>query len=75
MPLHDYLCRACGATSEILVRGDSTEAHRCKSCGGTDLARLLSAHNVGGSTRREPPAGGCCGDPGSCGTPGRCCGG
>ncbi len=75
MPLNDYTCRSCGATSEILTRGVE-DTPRCKSCGGTDLVRLLSAHHVGGSSRAmASPAGGCCGSPGSCGNPGSCCGG
>ncbi len=76
MPINDYACRTCGTVSEIITRGPG-ETPLCKSCGGTDLARLLSAHNVGRSSRshREPSGGGCCGSPNSCDNPGSCCSG
>ncbi len=40
MPLYDYRCTDCGATSELLVRGDTVPA--CPHCAGIALERLVS---------------------------------
>jgi putative FmdB family regulatory protein len=37
MPIHDYHCRSCGATFELLVLGSRAPA--CKVCQSTDLER------------------------------------
>lgn len=41
MPIHDYVCRACGGSFETLVRGGAVPA--CPYCGAIDLARQISA--------------------------------
>ncbi len=76
MPIYEYRCEKCGATSEVLVLGKE-ETAACTECGSADLVKLMSAANVGvGSPSFSPPeTGGCCGSPGSCGSPGGCCGG
>jgi hypothetical protein len=50
---------------------------QCKACQGSNLRKLMSAHNIKGSSGpvAGPASGGCCGSPNSCGTPGSCCGG
>jgi hypothetical protein len=49
----------------------------CRSCSGTKLTKLMSAHNTSASSGSPsiPNFGGCCGSPGSCGSPGGCCSG
>lgn len=79
MPIYEYKCDTCGSISEFIVFG-SEEGLACKSCKGTDLTKLMSAHNTKGSGDSGPMdfgagMGGCCGSgPGSCGAPGGCCG-
>ena len=40
MPLFAYACKACGAASELLVRG--SEAPSCPECHSTDLEKQMS---------------------------------
>lgn len=77
MPIYEYKCESCGAINEYLVFGDSEEI-ACKSCNGTSLTKLMSAHNTTGSGQHNGGHvhhGGCCGSPNSCGNPGSCCSG
>lgn len=76
MPIFEYKCEKCGATSEFIVFG-AGEKLLCKSCGSPELTKLLSAHNTVGSSSGFPKTdgGGCCGSPNSCGMPGSCCSG
>ena len=45
MPVYDFECRACGATSELLVRS-STIKPRCPACGSAKMARGFSAPSI-----------------------------
>ena len=76
MPIYEYKCERCGATNELIVLGKE-EAPSCKACGSSDLTKLMSAHNIAGSTNSYAgeAGGSCCGSPNSCGNPGSCCGG
>lgn len=77
MPLYEYVCSACAADFEVLVRGQ--EEPECPECGGRKLEKQMSvaaAHS--NSTRSLPvcppePRGGGCGLP-QCGS-GGCFGG
>jgi putative FmdB family regulatory protein len=76
MPIYEYRCEKCGMVNEILVLGRE-ESLSCKSCGSSELSKLMSAPNIsmgGPSSSFSPPSGGCCGAPGSCDSPGHCCG-
>jgi len=80
MPLFDFLCQDCGATSEILVASRSN-ALSCTSCGSVNLKKLLSAHSsMSGASRNNMPGPGdtaCCGTSpaqADCAGPGSCCG-
>ena len=44
MPIYEYVCKSCNHEFEALVLGGKTPV--CKSCGGTELERLLSLPNV-----------------------------
>jgi putative FmdB family regulatory protein len=44
MPLHDYLCEACGHRQEELIRHDADEEGlACAACGSPRLSRQISA--------------------------------
>jgi putative FmdB family regulatory protein len=51
MPLYDFACGACGAESELLVRGGATPV--CPACGSETLERLPSLPAVRSSTTRD----------------------
>ncbi len=82
MPIYEYRCAKCGTVTEVLHLGRE-EAPSCKSCGSTELTKLMSAPNIsmgGCSPSFDASPGSCCGSPdmcgmpGSCGSPGSCCG-
>lgn len=80
MPIYEFLCADCGATSEVLITATS-DLPSCKKCGGMNLKKLLSATStLTGADRRGLPGPGdtsCCGSsPASagCAGPGSCCG-
>jgi len=60
MPLYDFVCQACGKTSEILVRSSSA-AIECPGCGSGKLDRRVSAPSVivkgGAQASAAAPAG------------------
>ena len=68
MPIHEYLCRSCGETSEIWQGvGTRKDPLECKQCGGRNLERVLSpSHPV----KNVRPAGAtCCGREERCAKP------
>jgi putative FmdB family regulatory protein len=69
MPLYEYLCEACGASVELLVRGG--EQPKCSGCGSDRLAKQLSAPAapVVGGSQLPIQQGGNCGRP-QCGSGG-----
>ncbi len=69
MPLYEYLCEACGANLELLVRGG--EQPQCSRCGSNRLAKQLSAPAAPVVSGGQLPMqqGGNCGRP-QCGTGG-----
>lgn len=74
MPIYEYQCKTCGATSEIIELGASAGKDlSCAQCGGTELEKKLSVV----STPRMParPTGKtCCGRDEKCGGGPSCCG-
>jgi putative FmdB family regulatory protein len=80
MPIYEYKCAACGATSEFLVGAnagaDAADSLHCEHCGSSRLDRLMSRINIGSSLQSMLPA---CGSGGGCPMPeatrGGCCGG
>ncbi len=70
MPLYEYLCRACGASAELLVRS-ADESPACPACGAEALSKQLSvpaAPAIAGGSRGLPMTGSA-GDDGGCGKP------
>lgn len=43
MPIYEYVCRACGETSEILQKLSDPDEKKCPVCGKLKLARQVSA--------------------------------
>lgn len=54
MPIYEYRCKGCGGISEIAVGISIHEDPlRCPKCGGSDLEKLMSTHNI--AVKRYPP--------------------
>ncbi len=67
MPLFDFVCRACGAEFELLVRGSEKPA--CPRCQSTDLAKQMSTFSARTGSAAGSGGGKCAGcRGGSCGT-------
>ena len=43
MPIYEYVCRACGETSEILQKLSDPDERKCPVCGKLKLTRQVSA--------------------------------
>ena len=43
MPIYEYVCRACGETSEILQKLSDPDERKCPACGKLKLTRQVSA--------------------------------
>ncbi len=43
MPIYEYVCRACGETSEILQKLSDPDEKKCPVCGKLKLTRQVSA--------------------------------
>ena len=53
MPVHDYLCEACGASFEFLTLS-SAESVACDSCGSDRVSRqVVSRISVRGRNQRH----------------------
>jgi len=69
MPIYEYRCKACGATSEHLVGMGKDEEIACKDCGSTELERILSVASFMGGISDRTPGRTCCGREERCSTP------
>jgi putative FmdB family regulatory protein len=48
MPIYEYQCLNCNMVSEIFTNiGGHSDPLACKSCGSTNLEKLLSAASIG----------------------------
>ena len=77
MPIYEFQCNACGATSEYLIGLGKDENVLCKHCGSKEMVRILSIASImeprsergrgrtccGREQRCEAPP---CGDGGAC---------
>lgn len=43
MPFYEYICRACGLSTEVLQRISDPPEHTCPHCGATALVKQISA--------------------------------
>ena len=48
MPLFDFVCKACGRSAELLVRGSSPPV--CPACGSPELEKQVSLPAQAGKT-------------------------
>ncbi|MDY6971481.1 MAG: zinc ribbon domain-containing protein [Thermodesulfobacteriota bacterium] len=69
MPIYEYRCTACGATSEYLIGMGKDEAISCKGCGSTKMERILSFASFMGGIPERVPGRTCCGREERCETP------
>lgn len=79
MPIYEYKCKDCGEISELLVGiGRNSDELSCRSCGGNQLEKLMSAAAVSipYTAPSQSPASTCCGSapPLKGCAPGSCCG-
>ncbi|MGC8603973.1 MAG: FmdB family zinc ribbon protein [Desulfomonilaceae bacterium] len=79
MPIKEFKCLECGATSELLVGiGRNSDIKVCRSCGSSKLEGILSTPSLPtGNFEHSDAHVSCCGSNPSkqnC-TPGSCCGG
>ncbi|MBW7865858.1 MAG: zinc ribbon domain-containing protein [Candidatus Hydrogenedens sp.] len=64
MPLFAFFCKACGAQSEILIRGEETPV--CPVCGSPRLEKQMSHFAALSGTSTDPACGACCARNESC---------
>lgn len=67
MPIYDFKCQECGATSEMFFRYSGQAAH-CPNCGSENMERLISASYMV-KTDVADPGTTCCGQIERCETP------
>jgi putative FmdB family regulatory protein len=48
MPLYEFLCRACNARFERLVRVGRESEVRCAACGSPEVRKLFSTFGIHG---------------------------
>jgi len=53
VPLYEYKCSSCGATSERLVRPHESTVPTCRECGSDRVVRLLSNFALDSDAIRE----------------------
>jgi len=61
MPIYEYRCKACGATSEYLIGMGKDEIIACKECGSTEMERILSVASFMSGISEHAPGRTCCG--------------
>ncbi|MBN2372025.1 MAG: zinc ribbon domain-containing protein [Vicinamibacteria bacterium] len=59
MPLYEYRCQECGATTEALVTIAKRDDAVCSKCGSRKLERKLSTFAVRGSSAGNDIGGSC----------------
>jgi len=69
MPIYEYQCHQCGATSEFLVgMGSKSKSLSCKQCGSLKLEKVISVSHSPKSGK-QLPGHTCCGKEERCSTP------
>jgi putative FmdB family regulatory protein len=69
MPIYEYRCKVCGATSEYLIVAGEDENISCKECGSTDVEKILSVASFMSGISKRTPGQTCCGREERCETP------
>jgi putative FmdB family regulatory protein len=69
MPIYEYRCHQCGATTEFLVgMGSKNQSLSCKQCGSPKLEKMISVSNSSKGEKRQSGHT-CCGKEERCSTP------
>lgn len=61
MPIYEYQCKVCGATSEYLIVAGKDENISCKECGSTEVEKILSVASFMSGRSKRTPGRTCCG--------------
>ncbi|MEW6615806.1 MAG: zinc ribbon domain-containing protein [Thermodesulfobacteriota bacterium] len=70
MPIYEYRCSQCGQVSEILAGiGSHSDLSLCKSCGSSNLEKLMSVSSFVSKDSSRPSGTTCCGREERCDTP------
>jgi putative FmdB family regulatory protein len=69
MPIYEYRCKKCGVASEYLISLSEEETIFCKTCGSSDLERIMSAATFLGKTMERKTGHTCCGREEHCEAP------
>jgi len=69
MPIYEYRCRGCGATSEYLIDVGKDENISCKECGSSEMEKILSVASFMTGVPERAPGRTCCGREERCETP------
>jgi putative FmdB family regulatory protein len=69
MPIYEYRCKVCEATSEYLIGVGRDESITCKKCGSTQMERILSVASFMNGVSERAPGRTCCGREDRCETP------
>jgi len=69
MPIYEYRCAVCGATSEYLIDVGKDEVISCKECGSTETEKILSVASFMTGEPQRTPGRTCCGREERCETP------
>ncbi|MDY6954948.1 MAG: zinc ribbon domain-containing protein [Thermodesulfobacteriota bacterium] len=69
MPIYEFQCDACGATSEHLIGPGDGRTVVCNSCGSAKMTRILSAPSHFSMGTGQMPGRTCCGREERCDAP------
>ena len=69
MPIYEYQCQECGAISEYLLPVGGGDLVLCKSCGSSQVEKVISASSVLSKIPHRAPGKTCCGREERCSTP------
>ncbi len=69
MPIYEYRCRVCGATSEYLIGVGKDENISCKECGSIEMEKILSVASFLTGVPERASGRTCCGREERCETP------
>ena len=61
MPIYEYRCKKCGATSEFLTGLGSDDAISCKNCGSPEMEKMMSVPSFIARTIEAAAGHTCCG--------------
>ena len=69
MPIYEYRCKVCWATSEYLIGVGKDENISCKECRSAEMERILSVASFMDGISERDPGRTCCGREERCETP------